>query len=85
MPGNNFIVKEMPNDQCRLTGGATPIRQAGTRACVRSIASVGAWACAFIGFGIEIVGWSVGVHSVPRRVHALRGRLGLEKMIKMQH
>ena len=85
MPNDNLIVNKVPIDQCRLTGGATSTRQAGTWARVRSVVAMGAWACAFIGIGIEIVGWSVGVHSVPRRVHALKGRLGLEKMIKQQY
>ena len=85
MPNDNLIMDEVPIDQCRLIGGATSTRQAGTWAYVRSIASLGAWACVFIGFGIEIVGRSAGVHSVPRRVRVLRGRLGLEEMIKLQY
>ena len=85
MPNDNLIVNKVPIDQCRLTGGATSTRQAGTWARVRSIVAMGAWACAFIGFGIEIVGQGVGVHSVPRHVRVLRGRLGLEEMIKLHY
>ena len=85
MPNDNLIVNKVPIYECRLTDGATSTRQAGTRACVRSVASMGARACAFIGFGIEIVGQGVGVHSVPRRVRVLRGRLCLEEMIKLQY